>query len=383
MSSLVVPAQVWAGKGVLEEHADCFRKAGKKALVISGKVMEKIGNVKRVTDVLEQNGQTFSVFTGIEGEPTDQMVTAGVRQFREDGCDFLAAVGGGSPIDTMKAISVMLSLPGELKDYMGKEIAVSRPVMIAIPTTAGTGSEATWFTIISDTSLGVKMFLKGKSLLPDTALIDSTLSMTQPASVTAATGLDALTHVVEGYTSRKATALTDPYAVAAAKMILRYLPEAFRHPDDEEAREKMSLAALYGGIVINNSSVTLVHGMSRPVGALFHVPHGLSNAMLMPACLGFALDGAYDRFASLARAAGAASDRDSDEAAARKLLDKIGALCEVCKVPSLQAYGIERETFFSAINKMAQDAYDSGSPSNTRKEVTVEDMKTIYRKLWE
>ena len=145
----------------------------------------------------------------------------------------------------------------------------------------------------------------------------------------------------------------------------------------------MSAVAYEAGICINNSSVTIVHGMSRPIGALFHVPHGLSNAMLLKDCLEFAADGTYERFAALGRAVGRAESSDSDETAAKKFIEALGEICKICEVPTLEEYGVDREEFFKVIGKMVQDAYDSGSPGNTRKAVTIEDMEMIYRKLWE
>ncbi|MCD7842820.1 MAG: iron-containing alcohol dehydrogenase, partial [Lachnospiraceae bacterium] len=150
----------------------------------------------------------------------------------------------------------------------------------------------------------------------------------------------------------------------------------------EEPRTQMSIAALEAGVAFNNSSVTIIHGMSRPIGALFHVAHGISNAMLMKVCLGFALEGAYDRFGELGRLIGAADSSDSDEAAARKFLESVINLTKELQIPTLEEYGIQKEEFFRVIDKMAQDAMDSGSPGNTRREVSIEDVKALYRALW-
>ena len=277
----------------------------------------------------------------------------------------------------------LVTNPGKISDYNGKVIQNPIPPLAAIPSTAGTGSEVTQFTIISDTKNQIKMLLKGSALLPDIAVVDPQFTMSTPKSVTAATGLDALTHAVEAYTSKKASAQTDLYAVSAVKKIFTYLPRVYADGSDKEAREAMSAAAYEAGICINNSSVTIVHGMSRPIGALFHVPHGLSNAMLLKVCLEFAADGTYERFAALGRAVGRAESSDSDETAAKKFIEALGEICKICEVPTLEEYGVDREEFFKVIGKMAQDAYDSGSPGNTRKAVTIEDMEMIYRKLWE
>lgn len=206
--------------------------------------------------------------------------------------------------------------------------------------------------------------------------------MTAPPKITAATGLDALCHAVEAYTSRKAQTLSDTFALSAVKRIFQYLPIAFRDGKNEEARVQMSVAALEAGIAFNNSSVTLIHGMSRPIGALFHVAHGLSNAMLMKECLSFALEGAYDRFADLGIAIGAADGADSDETASAKFQAAVVALTEELETPTLAEFGIDKEAFFNVIEKMAYDAMDSGSPQNTQREITQADIEQMYRNLW-
>ena len=256
------------------------------------------------------------------------------------------------------------------------------PPLVLIPTTAGTGSEATKFTIITDSKKNIKMLLKGEALLPNLAIIDSKFSMTAPKSVTAATGMDALTHAVEAYTSRKANPLTDTYALSAIKRIFTYLPLAYENGEDKKAREEMALAAFEAGVCINNSSVTLVHGMSRPIGALFHVAHGISNAMLIKECLSYVLDGSYERFSAIGRAIGAADNKKSDKEAAEAFLEKLTDLCNICEIPTLKEYGINKEDFDVVVDKMAQDAMDSGSPSNTIKEVSKNDLMEIYQKLW-
>lgn len=188
---------------------------------------------------------------------------------------------------------------------------------------------------------------------------------------------------MEGYTSKKAQPLTDIFAISAIKRIFKYLPIAYKDGNNEEAREQMALAALEAGVVITNSSVTIVHGMSRPIGALFHVPHGMSNAMLLSKCLAFAKDGAVERFALLGREIGVANETDSDEVAADLFIKALGDICRECEIPTLDEYGIDKEQFMKVTEKMAADAYASGSPSNTRKEVTKQDMINIYQQLWE
>lgn len=378
----IVPGKIISGSGALEAAESALKAFGKKALIVTDKVMIDLGNCAKVESALKNEGVDYVIYSDITGEPTDVMIDGGAKVYKENGCDFIVALGGGSPIDSMKAIASLIENGGSISDYMGKVIDVPVPPMVAIPTTAGTGSEATQFTIITDIKKDIKMLLKGAVLMPTLAIIDPQFTMTAPPKITAATGLDALCHAVEAYTSRKAQTLSDTFAVSAVKRIFKFLPVAFKDGKNEEARVEMSVAALEAGIAFNNASVTVIHGMSRPIGALFHVAHGLSNAMLMKECLKFALPGAYDRFADLGRAIGAAKAEDSDEAAAEKFLKEIENITKVLETPTLEEYGIDREKFFSVIDKMSFDAMASGSPQNTKRDVSEEDVKQIYRNLW-
>lgn len=378
----IVPGQIISGSGALNMAETVLKGLGKKALIVTDKVMIQLGNCAKVESALKNQGVAYAIYSEIVGEPTDTMIENGLKLYKEEGCDFLVALGGGSPIDSMKAIGSLVINGGNISDYMGKVIDVEVPPMVAIPTTAGTGSEATQFTIITDTKKNIKMLLKGKVLMPSLAIIDPQFTMTAPPKITAATGLDALCHAVEAYTSRKAQTLSDTFAMSAVKRIFKYLPAAFKDGSNEEARVQMSVAALEAGIAFNNASVTIIHGMSRPIGALFHVAHGLSNAMLLKECLTFALEGAYDRFAELGRAVGVAADTDSDKEASEKFLAAVDAITKELETPTLAEFGIDKDEFFKVIDKMAFDAMDSGSPQNTMRDVTEDDVKQIYRNLW-
>lgn len=382
MSHFVIPNHTVVGTNVLGEAAPLLKKMGNKAFIVTGRHVAVSDMMKQLTALLDENGIDCVIFDGITGEPTDTMIENGVEMLKSSGCDFIIGIGGGSPLDSAKAIAAMTVNEGSIADYNGKEITGEILPLAAIPTTAGTGSEATKFTVITDSEKGIKMLLKGDVLVPKLAIVDSSFTVGAPKSVTSATGLDALTHAVEAYTSRKAFSMTDTLAVSAVKRIMKYLPIAYREPDNSLAREQMSIAALEAGICINNSSVTIVHGMSRPIGALFHVPHGMSNAMLLKECLSFAVSGAYEKFANLGRETGVASDSDSNETAAEKFIDSLQNICEVCEIPTLEQYGIDRDEYYSKISKMATDAVASGSPANTVKEVTVDDCIEIYKKLY-
>lgn len=381
-NQFIMPGKIVYGEGALQNAKPLLKSFGKKALIVTDRFMTRLGNVKLVTDILDELSINYCVFDGVNSEPTDTIIDMGIEKYRAEKCDFLIAVGGGSPIDAMKAIGAVATNGGEIDDYYGKIIDIPTPPMVAVPTTSGTGSEATQFTIITNTKENIKMLLKGPVLMPSLAIDDPAFTLTAPPSITAATGLDALCHATEAYTSRKAQPLTDDLAVSATKRIFKNLPIVYKEPKNVEARAEMSLAALEAGVAFNNASVTLIHGMSRPIGALFHVPHGISNAMLMNECYKFAIDGAYDRFADLARAIGVAHRADSDKDAAEKFLEACEDICSVCEIPTLEQYGIDKGKFFEAMDKMADDAIASGSPANTIKKVTKKDILKIYKNLW-
>ena len=310
------------------------------------------------------------------------MLIKDLRIYRENECDFIIAIGGGSPIDCAKAIGAMAVNEGDVTEYNGVTFAKPIPPLVAIPSTGGTGSEATNRTIITDTKKNIKMLLKGDVLLPIIAVVDPEFSMECPINVTVATGLDALTHAVEAYTSRKAFKESDELAIKAVKGIFKNLPILLEDLSNVKAREGMAFAAYEAGVCINNAAVTIVHGMSRPIGAYFHVPHGISNAMLLEKCLSYVVDGGLERFADLGRAIGLEEDGDSVSALANKFIKALGEFCSLCKVPSLEEYGIDKDEFFHVMDKMAQDALDSGSPANTLKKLTKEDILKVYKSLW-
>jgi alcohol dehydrogenase class IV len=369
------------GENALKNSGDQISKMGNKALIITGKNITKSGILKKLTDLLDDNSILYSIFNEITGEPTDEMIMQSVCAYEKEKCDFIIGLGGGSPLDSAKACAAMSVLDGEISDYLGKEISGDLPPLILIPTTSGTGSEVTKFTIITDTKKDVKMLLKGESLLPSLAIIDPSLSISSPKKVTSATGIDALTHAVEAYTSVKATPLTNTLALSAIKRIFKYLPIAYADGNNQQARNEMAMASYEAGLCINNSSVTVVHGMSRPIGALFHVPHGFSNAMLIVDCLEYVIDGCYSCFATIAREIGAADNNCKDDEASKAFIVKLKELIKTVEIPSIVEYGIDKDVFIAASDKMATDAIASGSPSNTQKKLDKNDIIEIYKNV--
>lgn len=366
----------------MAESAQRLKNLGKKALIVTDDMMVKLGNLKRLTDVLDDVSVAYVVYSEINSEPCDSMIRRGLELYQREDCDFLIAIGGGSPIDSMKAIGAMKAEDRDINEFFGKVIQSELPPMCAIPTTAGTGSEATQFTIINNTEDNVKMLLKGPALMVNTAIIDPVFTMTAPPAVTAATGLDALCHAVEAYTSVKAYSMTDTVAKSAVKKIFENLFTCYRDGKNVEARKNMAIAALEAGMAFNNASVTIIHGMSRPIGALYHVPHGLSNAMLLDECLKFAVEGCPERFCELAQTIGVYEDSMTQKQGAEAFLEAVSELCKKLEIQTLEAFGVDQEDFFSNIEKMAEDAIASGSPANTRRNPTKEEIINIYRKLF-
>ncbi len=380
-NTFLTPKMIISGSDALSNAKNELKRLGRKAFIVTDATMVKLGNVSLLENILKEIDVDYYIFSEVNFEPNDLIVIQGKDTYKGNNCDFLIALGGGSPIDTAKAISILLNNDAPLSSYMGKIINIDRPALVAIPTTAGTGSEATKFTIINDTATKVKMLLTGPCLIPDLAIIDPAFSKSAPKSVTSHTGIDALCHAVESYTSRKAQPLSDTFALSAIKRIFTNLQKCYDDGSNIEARVQMSLAALEAGISFNNSSVTIVHGMSRPMGALFHVPHGLSNAMLLEECMNYVVDGAYDRFADISRYLSLTDDPD-DVKAAHIFLKALSDLLRNLNVPTMSEYGIDKDEYFANIEKMANDAFASGSPSNTIKEIGVQDMIELYKKIY-
>jgi alcohol dehydrogenase class IV len=294
------------------------------------------------------------------------------------------ALGGGSPIDAAKAIAMMATNAEPLAQYQGyHKVPRAGAPLVVIPTTAGTGSEVTKVAVITDTTRDVKMMMLDRHLLPTVALVDFELTLGMPPPLTAHVGVDTLTHGIEAYVSRKATALTDPLALTCIRLVAEHLETAWREPGNRPAREGMMLAATLGGMAFANSSVALVHGMSRPIGAIFHVPHGLSNAVLLPAVTRFSLSGAAERYATVARTMRLCSSDASTAAAHAALIDGLAALNTRLQVPRLGACrGIDRARFDTVKAKMADDALASGSPQNNPVVPTAEQIVGLYEEAW-
>ena len=379
-----VPSIIKIGGGAIAEAARILKRLGvRHPLIVTDAFLVRMGLAGSLVEQLETAGIATAVFSETVPDPTTDAVAAGLRAFTSGRHDALASLGGGSPIDTAKAIGMLAANGGRARDYkVPNEIPLKGPPHLAIPTTAGTGSEVSRFTVITDSETDEKTLIAGATLVPNAAIVDFELTMSMPARLTADTGTDSLTHAIESYVSRKANAFADAFATAAMKTIWAELPIAYREPGNRRAREAMMLAATQAGMAFSNASVALVHGMSRPIGAHFHVPHGLSNAMLLPAVIAFSVKAAEERYAQCARTMGVANPSDSSAEAGIKLVDALFARNQFLEVPSPKAYGIAEERYFSLIPVMAKQALASGSPQNNPRIPTSDEIEQLYRQIW-
>jgi len=379
-----MPQVLLQGPGCLANIGKEVKRLGKKkALLVTDKIMVKAGYAAQVEKILADVQVESVLFDGVGTEPTDVYVEEGLKVYRESECDFLVGLGGGSPIDTAKAVGILATNGGQITDYMGADkVAVPTPPVVAIATTSGTGSEVTKFTIIADTKNNVKMLIGSPFVIPMIAVADPVLTLSVPPQVTAATGLDAFCHAVEALVSKKEQPMTDLLALNAIKLIGTYLRKAWCNGDDLEARAQMMLASTQAGLAFNNASVTLIHGMSRPIGAVFHVPHGISNAVLLPVWAEFTYIAKPEKFALIAEAMGEKVAGLSTLEAAEKGVEAIKRLCRDVEVPPIRTLVPDREAFEKPLEKMAHDAVVSGSPGNNPRFVTEAQIVELYKKAY-
>lgn len=385
LSQLNVPSAIIVGAGASKEVATQAKRLGtSRALLVTDEYLSQCGLAREVADLLDGEGIATTTFGNVQPDPTDANVLDGLAQLRDSNADLVVGLGGGSSMDAAKVISIMANNEPPISQYAGYHNIPNPGVpLIVIPTTAGTGSEVTKVAVIGDTERDVKMMMLDVNLLPTVALVDYELTLTMPAALTAHVGVDTLVHAIEAYVSKKASGLTDPIALSSIRLIAGNLLDAVREPDNRAARAAMMLAACQGGMAFANSSVCLVHGMSRPIGALYHVPHGLSNATLLPAVTEFSVPGAPARYASVARAMGYATDADADEHACRALVAGLKELNRAVNVPSLRdCTKVSLEVFDQRVEKMASDAIASGSPNNNPVVPDQAQIVELYHQAW-
>jgi alcohol dehydrogenase len=381
---LHLPPDLIIGGGTSQGLAEHVTRIGvSRPLVVSDAFLLEEGPAGPLVERLQGAGLEVAVFGDVQPDPTLDNVRGAVDALRAHDADGVVAIGGGSPMDTAKAAAVALANEGDVRDYAGyHQVPGPGLPLVAVPTTAGTGSEVTRVAVITDTERDVKMMMLDGHLMARVAISDYELTLSTPPALTSWVGVDSLTHAIEAYVSSRASVLTDMLALEAARLIGAHLRRAVRTPDDAKAREAMMLGATLAGAAFSNASVALVHGMSRPIGAHFHLAHGLSNALLLPAVTRFSVAGAPARYATIARTMDLAGAEDADAAACERLVEELEALNRDLEIPSLSGADVEREHFDRVVADMAQAALDSGSPDFNPQPASKEEIIELYRQVY-
>jgi alcohol dehydrogenase class IV len=387
-ANISIPPILQIGAGALGQIAPILARLDcRNPLIVSDTVLVRIGLVGQLTALLDTAGIPHALFDGTEPEPSDACVMLGTRALLagspRGAFDAVIAIGGGSVIDTAKVMAVLAATGKTIREIAVPAIVapVGLPV-IAIPTTAGTGSEVTRVAVITEAANDEKLLCMGPGLVSAAAIVDYELTLGLPPRTTADTGLDALTHAIEAHVSRKANPFCDQQALAAMRLIGPNLETVYTEPQNRPAREAVMLGATLAGIAFSGASVALVHGMSRPIGAHFHVPHGLSNAMLLAAVTEYSLRSAPERYAACSHAIGFADAGDDEATAHGKLMAGLNRVVAALEVPTLSGFGIDRERYFAMIPVMVEQALASGSPGNNPRVPSVEELAGLYEAVW-
>ena len=352
-----------------------------KAFVATDKELIKFGVAGKVLSVLEEAGIPYEVFSEIKPNPTVSNVKAGVKAYAESGADFILAIGGGSSIDTAKAIGIITNNP-EFSDVVSLEgVADTRrksvPV-IALPTTAGTAAEVTINYVITDEQNQKKMVCVDPNDIPAIAIVDAELMYTLPKGLTAATGMDALTHAIEGLITKGAWEMSDMFEIKAIEMINRYLETAVNNPSDAEARNGMAVAQYIAGMAFSNVGLGVVHGMAHPLGAIFDIPHGVANALLLPTIMEFNMPAALDKYVEIAKAMNVYAAGMSKKEAAQAAVKAVKELSLRIGIPQhLTELGITENDLDRLATAAEADVCTPGNPREVNKEIILE----LYKKV--
>lgn len=380
INRVLMPREILIGGGSRFKLPALLKSLGvTRPLLVTDPAMQHLGHTKALGDAMEAGGLPVSVFSDVVEDPTDVSVTAIVERMKAEGIDGIVALGGGSAIDTAKAAAIVATSGEALRSLKVPRIVdIDVLPVVAIPTTAGTGSEVTRAAVITDTVLHEKMLILGTAALPAAAIVDFELTLTCPYRVTVDTGIDALTHALEALVNRNGNPHSEALALSALRLIGANLEKVAANPADRDAREAMMLGATHAGLAVSNTSTALIHGMSRPIGALFHVPHGMSNAMVLPLVTQFSLMAALPAYAAAARALGYAEVTDTDALAGEKLIAAFVRLNGELNVPTPEAFGIDRTAYFEALPEMVRQGLASGTPGNNPRVPSVEEMSRLY-----
>ncbi len=378
MYSYFMPTVNLMGAGAVAEVGKQAKiLGGSKALVVTDKPLIRANIVKKITDYLENSGVEFVIYDGVQPNPTVDNVHEGVDIYKKENCDLIIAVGGGSPIDCAKGIGLVITNGGSIKDYEGLDKSEKpMPPFIAVNTTAGTASEMTRFTIITDTDRHVKMAIVDWHVTPNVAINDPELMISMPVALTAATGMDALTHAIEAYVSTIATPVTDSAAIKAIELIGKYLRPAVANGENLEARDKMAYAEFLAGMAFNNASLGFVHAMAHQLGGFYDLPHGVCNAILLPHVERFNMIACPERFVDIAIALGENVEGLSTMEAADVALEAIQRLSQDIGIPSgLKELGVKEEDLPILAENAMKDACGLTNPRKATEEEIIQIFK--------
>ena len=373
-----IPSCVYSVMGSIEDVQTILKQeSAKQALVFTDKGVAGAGLLDKLLAVLERCGVDYQVFDELKPEPAYGDVEAVVEQMNRENGDIIIAIGGGSVMDAAKLCSLLKGSDYKVKDLLDNPLLASKQLKtVMIPTTCGTGSEATCNAIVAIPEEQSKKGIVNAEMIPDYVILDAQMIAGLPASIVAATGVDALAHVVECYTSKKATPLSDTYAAAGAKLIFRNIERAYENPSDMEAKNNLLLGAFYGGVAITGSGTTAVHALSYPLGGKYHIPHGVSNAILFAHVMAFNKDACAERLAQLCDAVYPEQSAGSGEEKADYMIGRIAAIVKNTNIPTnLEAFGVKMEDLDFLV--------DAGSRQqrllvNNMKELSLEDIRSIY-----
>ncbi len=377
MWELTFPRTVVAGEGALDYLKEV---EGKRALIVTDKVIHKLGFFEKVASYLKEAGLEVKVFDEVEPEPSIETIMKGAEFARKYSPDWLIGLGGGSCMDAAKAIWVPYANPdievAEINPFTKFELR-KKARLICIPTTSGTGAEATWATMITDTKEERKMELPCREIVSDIIILDPDIPKSMPPSLAADTGLDALTHAIEAYVSQWRNDFSDALAMKAIQIVFEYLPRAYRNPEDKEAKEKMHNAATMGGMAFGNSQVGIAHAMGHSLGAIFKVSHGRTVDLFLPYSIEYGAREATERYADIGRAIGI--EARTDEEAVEKLVEAVRRLNREMKEPSsIKELGISREDFEKRLEDLVTRAANSSCTFMNPRVPDVEDTRKLF-----
>lgn len=370
------------GPGARKELPEVVKRLGKeKAFIVTDAGLVKFGVAKMVTDVLDEAGIPYEIFSDVKPNPTVTNVKNGIEAYKKSGADFIIAIGGGSSIDTAKAVGIVINNP-EFADIVSLEGCAPTKnkcvPIVALPTTAGTAAETTINYVIIDEEHQKKMVCVDPNDIPAVAIVDAELMYSLPASLTAATGMDALTHAIEGYITKGAWAMSDMFEIEAIRMISRNLPTAVAEPSNAEARDAMAVAQYIAGMAFSNVGLGLVHGMAHPLGSLFDVPHGVANALLLPTIMEWNMPACLDKYPAIAKAMGVDISGMTREEAAQAACDAVKALSIKVGIPQhLSEINITEKDIPALSGQAIADVCTPGNP----RDVTIEDVVELYKKV--